>query len=225
MGSMPYILHNAEILKSYDLEKSLNELKKRIANKNYLENKLEEMFIKNKSRLTFQLIPDDQYDEKKLKKVNDFIQNKQKLLNELDRQNIKKNTEKLEIRQSQKDDPNILPKVTVSDIGNSKSYPICESYNSNGASKHFYKAGTNGIDSYQCIHPIFKPSFNDLKYATLFADMMCEVGIKNKNYEDIQKLQSEINNKSELEERFKQDIEDLSQETESLVSEIDKWQM
>ena len=43
--------------------------------------------------------------------------------------------------------------------------------------------------------------------------------------EKIQKLQSEINNKSELEERFKQDIEDLSQETESLVSEIDKWQM
>ena len=43
MGSMPYILHNAEILKSYDLEKSLNELKKRIANKNYLENKRSNM--------------------------------------------------------------------------------------------------------------------------------------------------------------------------------------
>ena len=43
--------------------------------------------------------------------------------------------------------------------------------------------------------------------------------------EKIQKLQIEVNQKSELEERFKQDIEDLSQETESLVSEIDKWQM
>ena len=41
----------------------------------------------------------------------------------------------------------------------------------------------------------------------------------------IQKLQLEINKKSELEERFKQDIDDLSQETENLVSEIDKWQM
>ena len=43
--------------------------------------------------------------------------------------------------------------------------------------------------------------------------------------EKIIKLQLEINKKSELEERFKQDIDDLSQETESLVSEIDKWQM
>ena len=43
--------------------------------------------------------------------------------------------------------------------------------------------------------------------------------------EKIQILQIEINKKSELEERFKQDIDDLSQETENLVSEIDKWQM
>ena len=39
------------------------------------------------------------------------------------------------------------------------------------------------------------------------------------------KLQLEVNKKSEIEDRFNQDIEELSQETESLVSEIDKWQM
>ena len=43
--------------------------------------------------------------------------------------------------------------------------------------------------------------------------------------EKIKKLQLEVNKKSELEDRFNQDIEELSQETESLVSEIDKWQM
>ena len=43
--------------------------------------------------------------------------------------------------------------------------------------------------------------------------------------EKVKKLQLDINKKSKLEEKFNQDIEDLSQETESLVSEIDKWQM
>ena len=43
--------------------------------------------------------------------------------------------------------------------------------------------------------------------------------------EKIKKLQLEINKKSELEDRLNQDIEELSQETENLVSEIDKWQM
>ena len=38
--------------------------------------------------------------------------------------------------------------------------------------------------------PVSEPTFNDLKYSSLFADIICEVGIKNKSYEEIQKRQS-----------------------------------
>ena len=41
----------------------------------------------------------------------------------------------------------------------------------------------------------------------------------------ISKLQEEVGKQSVAEEKFNQDIEELSQETESLVSEINKWQM
>ena len=37
-------------------------------------------------------------------------------------------------------------------------------------------------------------------------------------------LQEEINKRSNIEDKFNQDIEDLSRETENLVSEIDEWQ-
>ena len=43
--------------------------------------------------------------------------------------------------------------------------------------------------------------------------------------EKIKKMQTENNKKSELEDKFNQEIEELSKETENLVSEIDKWQM
>ncbi len=43
--------------------------------------------------------------------------------------------------------------------------------------------------------------------------------------EKIKKLQLEVNKSSEMEDKFNQDIEDLSLETENLVNEIDKWQM
>ena len=43
--------------------------------------------------------------------------------------------------------------------------------------------------------------------------------------EKIKKMQSEVNKRSELEDKFNQEIEELSKETENLVSEIDKWQM
>ena len=42
--------------------------------------------------------------------------------------------------------------------------------------------------------------------------------------EKIVNLQDEVNKKSIVEDRFNQDIEELSQETENLVSEIEKWQ-
>ena len=42
--------------------------------------------------------------------------------------------------------------------------------------------------------------------------------------EKIKKLQAAVNKSLELEDKFNQDIEELSQETENLVSEIEKWQ-
>ena len=43
--------------------------------------------------------------------------------------------------------------------------------------------------------------------------------------ERIKKLETELNSKKELEKKFNQDINDLNQETQSLVEEIEKWQM
>ena len=42
--------------------------------------------------------------------------------------------------------------------------------------------------------------------------------------EKVANLQEEVNKKSVIENKFNQDIEELSQETEHLVSEIEKWQ-
>ena len=43
--------------------------------------------------------------------------------------------------------------------------------------------------------------------------------------EKIKSLQLEVKKRLELEDNFNQEIEELSQETENLVSEIEKWQM
>ena len=42
--------------------------------------------------------------------------------------------------------------------------------------------------------------------------------------EKIKKLQLEVKNKLEIEENFNREIDELTQETENLVSDIEKWQ-
>ena len=68
---------------------------------------------------------------------------------------------------------------------------------------------------------------NDLAYQKKQSEKKNEELIREHKYlkEKIKKLQLEVNKKSEMEDKFNQDIEELSQETENLVSEIDKWQM
>ena len=41
----------------------------------------------------------------------------------------------------------------------------------------------------------------------------------------ILKMQKELKDRSDIEDKFNRDIEELSQDTEDLVKEIDKWQM
>ena len=41
----------------------------------------------------------------------------------------------------------------------------------------------------------------------------------------ISKLEKELKSKLEIEKKFNKDIDELNQETESLVEEIEKWQM
>ena len=43
--------------------------------------------------------------------------------------------------------------------------------------------------------------------------------------ERVKKLENELKNKKEVEKKFSEDINDLNQETQSLVDEIEKWQM
>ena len=43
--------------------------------------------------------------------------------------------------------------------------------------------------------------------------------------EKIISLQREIKKNSEIEDKFNQDIEELGEETDSLVEEIEKWQI
>ena len=74
------------------------------------------MFLNNPSRLTFQLVPDNDFDEKQDNKIKEFLISKQKSLSDTEIKKINKLNAELEIRQNKKDNPDILPKVTVSDI-------------------------------------------------------------------------------------------------------------
>jgi len=79
-------------------------------------------------------------------------------------------------------------------------------------------------------------SVNSDKIKTEQNQLEGEKKVLEKNYEEllrehkylkekILRLQDEIKEKSSLEKKFNNDIDELNQETQNLVEEIEKWQM
>ncbi len=97
-------------------------MKKRLEEPNHLERLVEKFFIKNKHRVTFQLIPNTDYDKNKMEKLEKILSEKNRSLSSSQKDNIRDLTTKLEIRQNSKDDPSLLPCVTVNDIEKERFY-------------------------------------------------------------------------------------------------------
>ena len=190
LGTMPSILHDSNPLEVLDLEGSLSKLKKRLEEPNHLERLVEKFFIKNKHRVTFQLIPNTDYDKNKIEKLEKLLSEKNRSLSSSQKDNIRDLTTKLEIRQNSKDDPSLLPCVTVNDIEKERFYTTGCKQEDGDKIKYLYHAGTNGIDYTTKVFSLESANLDDLRYSNFFSDVVTSVGVGEKDYEKIQKEQS-----------------------------------
>ncbi len=190
LGTMPSILHDSNPLEVLDLEGSLSKLKKRLEEPNHLERLVEKFFINNKHRVTFQLIPNADYDKNKMEKLERLLSEKNSSLSSLQKDSIRVLTTKLETRQNSKDDPSLLPCVTVNDIEKERFYTTGYKQEDGDKIKYFYHAGTNGIEYTTKVFSLEPANLDSLRYSNFFSDVVTSVGIGEKNYEKIQKEQS-----------------------------------
>ena len=182
-------LHNDDPLKVLDLDSSFDVIKKNIKTKNYIEKLIKEKIINNQHRVNYCLAPDVEFNLKKEKKIQKKIEEKSKKLTDEDKKRIIELTKNLKLRQEQSDNPEILPKVTKEDIPKVRCYAESESYK-NDNKNFFYRVGTNGITYHSIILPCSPLTNDEFKVASLFTNTLTDVGLGDKSYEDIQKIQS-----------------------------------
>ena len=190
LGTMPSILHDSDPLEVLDLEGSLSKLRKRLDEPRHLEKLIEKFFLKNKHRVTFQLIPQSGYDNDKLQKLEKLLSDKKRSLSTSEKENIRDLTTKLEKRQNSNDDPSVLPCVTVNDIEKERFYTSGYKQENDNKVKYFYQAGTNGIDYTTKVFSVESANLDDLRFSNFFSDVVTSVGVGKKNYEKVQKEQS-----------------------------------
>jgi Zn-dependent M16 (insulinase) family peptidase len=191
LSCLPACLHNDDPLKVLDLDSSFNLIKNNLKDKNYIEKLIEEKIINNPHRVNYCLAPDTEFNSKNEKKIKEKVDEKSKKLSSKDKERIIELTKDLKIRQEKSDNPEVLPKVTKSDIPKKRVYAKSESYK-NDSKNFFYKVGTNGITYHSIVLPCSPLTDKEFKVASLFTNTLTDIGIGNKSYEEVQKIQSAV---------------------------------
>ena len=191
LSCLPACIHNDDPLKVLDLDSSFDVIKENLKKERYIEKLIEDKIINNQHRINYCLAPDINFNSKKEKKIQEKISEKSKNLSANDKKRIIELAKNLKARQEKSDNPEILPKVTKEDIPKSREYAKSQSFEDDNKN-FYYKVGTNGITYHSIILPCDPLTQDEFKIASLFTNTLTDVGIGDKSYEDIQKIQSAV---------------------------------
>ena len=191
LSCLPACIHNDDPLKVLDLDSSFDVIKENLKEERYIEKLIEERIINNQHRINYCLAPDINFNSEKEKKIQEKISEKSKNLSANDKKRIIELAKNLKARQEKSDNPEILPKVTKDDIPKSREYAKSQSFEDDNKN-FYYKVGTNGITYHSIILPCDPLTQDEFKIASLFTNTLTDVGIGDKSYEDIQKIQSAV---------------------------------
>ena len=192
LSCLPACIHRDNPLNILDLDLSFSNLKNNIKKEGYIESLIEEKLLSNNHRLVFTLAPDSTLNKRDAENLKKDLMQKADNITPSEKEKINSLASRLKSRQERQDDPEILPKVGISDIPKKRTYidPISESHSRDGS--YIYKVGTNGLAYHSLIFPVEGLSENELGLASVYSNLITNLGLGNKKYEEIQKYQSSI---------------------------------
>ena len=193
LGCLPACIHRDDPLEILDLDKSFTQLKENLKTNNYLEKLIEKHLINNLHRVNYELKPEPGLNEKKEKEIKSYLEEKAKNLSQNEKDELNALAKGLKDRQESKDDPDVLPQVTVADIPLIRKFPsVIRNYSTEKNEDFYYKTGTNGLVYHSLIYPCQNLTLEELSASRNYAELLTDLGHRNKSFEEIQKRQASI---------------------------------
>jgi len=192
MGGLTAAMQRGDTLASMDLDPSLERLRKKTENPEFIQQLVKRLLIDNPHRVRLTLRPDNNISERRNEAELQRLRDTQSALNKDESQKIVDMAKKLADRQAQEDDPEILPKVSLSDVPNDISIPVSTTSTVGGTQAHHFDAGTNGL-----VYPqltIEMPQLDDelMSVVPLYTSFLTELGSGGRDYLETQNRQAAV---------------------------------
>lgn len=192
LTALPSITHRGDPAALLDLEPALEQLRADIKKPGFVKKLVENLLINNNHRLRLVMRPDTGLSQRQQAAEKNRLEKIRQHLSEADTSTIIAKARALAERQKHIDNPDILPKVTLTDVPAALNIPAGNTRIVNGIPFHTYDQGTNGITYQQLLLPLPAIPADLLPYLPLYTRCLTEVGIDDKDFTEVQNWQSAI---------------------------------
>lgn len=182
LGGLSGAIHRGDFVSLIDLEPSIQALREKIKQPNFVSDLIYKYLLTNSHRVTLTLYPDEHFSDRRTEQEQQQLRKIKAALTEPEKQAIVDQAVALEERQGLQEDESILPKVTLEDVK-----PDINVLNPNvdkkDASEFWsYEQGTNGLVYQQLIAPLSGLTFDEVSCLPWFSQCLTQVGVGDKSY-------------------------------------------
>jgi Zn-dependent M16 (insulinase) family peptidase len=192
LSGLSSAMQRGDTLAAIDLDPALQRLREAANDRNFVPTLVRELLLDNPHRVTLTLSPDTAISERRNFAERARLATMKSALDSDTAQRIVEQSKALSERQSQEDDPEILPKVTLSDVPADLQIPQSTKANIVETPATQFAQGTNGI-VYQ--HVVVELPHLDEKLISilpLYTSFMSELGSGGRDYLETQNLQAAV---------------------------------
>jgi len=184
--------HRGDPVGLLNIDEELEQLRQDVKSPDFIKNLTRNLLLTNPHQVRLTMTPDAEMGGRREQAEKTKLEAIHSTLGEEDKRNIIEQAAALKNRQTQADDENILPKVTLDDVPKSETDVSGEKAYVNDIPVTEYVAGTNGLVYQQLIYdlPAIGEQYHPL--LALYSGIVTELGAGEKSYLDMQRLQASV---------------------------------
>ena len=185
------VLHGADPVASLDIDPILNQLRERIADPDYVKSLVRQL-LDNPHRVRLVMKPDTGLSTERAQQEAERLTELKSSLDEQAKQLIVQQAAELAKRQEKKDDPELLPKVTLGDVPAELAIPEGTTATIADAPATWFARGTNGLVYQELVVDLPEMEQDLANLLPMFCNVLTEVGSGGRDYIATQALQAAV---------------------------------
>ncbi|MEZ7984570.1 MAG: insulinase family protein [Pseudomonadales bacterium] len=192
LSCLPTAIHRGDAAAALNIDPILAQLRESIQDPIFIKSLVKRLLIDNQHRVSLVMTPDTKLSQQRIEEEKQKLEAIKATLTEDEKQNIITTAAALKERQTVDDDPEILPKVDLSDIPPVTDVPVFSEQQIAKRSATFYPQGTNGLSYQQVITQL--PALNEQQSSLLGIHnrVLTDLGVGSKDYLATQNWQTQV---------------------------------